>query len=245
MQLKKPPKPPKQTAGPLGLKKIRRAPIQKTKAAQSKNIKTKSEKTNPPAGTDRTLLQKLANQKQAIETLQAGEEKFRRLFEQSNDAIIIHQGYRIIEVNTRACEMLGYSKENLLAMTVLDLTAAQNRSLVDQRVRSASQAETPLVFETQWKKADGQTIDIELSTRALDAENNIIQGIGRDITTRKQAEARLKRQATQASFLSQVARRISNELNLNDLLTAIVKAIYETFGYYSIALLLMDETGKS
>jgi PAS domain S-box-containing protein len=197
------------------------------------------------AGADHNFSQKIAEQNRLIETLQAGEEKFRRLFEQSNDAVIIHQGYRIIEANTRACEMLGYAKEELLSMSVLDLTAAQNRPLIDQRVRSASLAETPLLYETQWKKADGQTIDIELSTRALDAKNNIIQGIGRDITARKQAFARLKRQATQATFLSQVARRISSELNLNDLLTATVNTIYETFGYYNIALLLMDERGKS
>ncbi|RPI76868.1 MAG: GAF domain-containing protein, partial [Desulfobacteraceae bacterium] len=176
--------------------------------------------------------------------LKQSEERYRNLFEQSNDAVIIHQGQKIVEVNSRASGMLGYTKTEMLAMNVLDLTASLDPALIDERVHKASVSETPLIFETRWKKADGSMIDIELSSRALDIRNNIIQGIGRNITARKQVEADLKRQTRQVTFLNRIARRISGELNLKDLLATTVKIIYETFSFYSIALLLADEKSE-
>jgi PAS domain S-box-containing protein len=53
---------------------------------------------------------------------QASEEVHQALFEQAADGIFIanRQG-RYIEVNQRGCEMLGYTREELLGLTMLDL----------------------------------------------------------------------------------------------------------------------------
>ena len=48
------------------------------------------------------------------------------------------------------------------------------------------------MFETQFKKADGTIVDVEVSSRVIDDEEKIIQGIVRDITERKRAEEALR-----------------------------------------------------
>ena len=54
------------------------------------------------------------------ETLRRSEERFRRIFEYSNDAIFLidPDQDRIFNVNERACRMLGYSREELLALPI-------------------------------------------------------------------------------------------------------------------------------
>ena len=48
----------------------------------------------------------------AFNDLHQSEYRFRSLFEQSNDAIIIHQSKQLIDVNQKACDLLGYGKEH-------------------------------------------------------------------------------------------------------------------------------------
>ena len=49
-----------------------------------------------------------------------------------------------------------------------------------------------LQFETQWIKADGTQIDVEISSNIMDFKNRLTQGIIRDITERKRAEQELR-----------------------------------------------------
>jgi len=125
--------------------------------------------------------------KRAEQALRESEERFSKLFEQSNDAILIHKSGQIIDVNQRACEMLGYSKDQLRAMAIEDLHPEKNHTEFWRRIDTA-QRERSLVFETQFKKADGTIVDVEVSSRVIDDEEKIIQGIARDITDRKRAE---------------------------------------------------------
>ena len=70
----------------------------------------------------RTSIDNLSNENAKHEEtereLQAREEHFRRLFEHSNDAVFIYnfEG-EILDVNSKACDMLDYSKEDLLKIS--------------------------------------------------------------------------------------------------------------------------------
>jgi len=59
------------------------------------------------------------------ERLQRSEERYRRLFEESNDAIFIHDpAGRLVDVNSRACEVLGYEKDELIGRDLFSLHPA-------------------------------------------------------------------------------------------------------------------------
>ena len=127
--------------------------------------------------------------KQRTRELSESEEKYRALFEQSIDAVIIHEGGKIKEVNNRTCEILGYSKEKLLTMSVLDLHQADEQEVVKNRL---ARKEKRARFETRLLKADGTDIDVEIRSEILDFEKRNVQAVIRDITERKRAENRLR-----------------------------------------------------
>ncbi|RPI73320.1 MAG: PAS domain S-box protein, partial [Desulfobacteraceae bacterium] len=124
--------------------------------------------------------------------LLASEERFRLLFEYSNDAVFIHdlQG-RILDVNNRACEMLGYNREELIKMPLQALRPAVEWDASRQGLEE-TRAKGHTRFESCFKKKDGSIVDVEISARVVDAKKGIVQGIARDITERNQAFAVLQ-----------------------------------------------------
>src|SRR6185437_5390346 len=66
----------------------------------------------------------ITEQQRATQALRDSEQRFRDLFEQSNDAILVHDREgRVLGVNARACELLGWSREELLRRSVFELQA--------------------------------------------------------------------------------------------------------------------------
>jgi diguanylate cyclase (GGDEF)-like protein/PAS domain S-box-containing protein len=146
--------------------------------------------------------QEIAERKRAEEALQENEKKFRILFEQSNDAIFIHddQGH-MLDVNPRAMDMLGYSREEMLALpttdyhppeVVKDAIVAFNKLVKTGHVR----------FDSKFRKKDGSVIDVEISVRLIETGSAVFQALARDITERKRAEQALREnEVIFASFL--------------------------------------------
>ena len=134
----------------------------------------------------------ITERKQAEEALRESEARFRRLFEHSNDAIFIHtlEG-KIRDVNIRACEMLGCTKNDFLEQTISQLHPKESLQEAEGAIRETSE-KGAVRFETKFKKADGSTLDVEISSRVVDSEKGIVQGIVRDISPRKKAEKALR-----------------------------------------------------
>ena len=78
-----------------------------------------------------------------------------------HDAILIHVAGKIRDVNQRACEMLGYDKDEFLAMEIKDLHPQKNHKESKERVSTAKTGK-PLQFETQFLKSDGTILDVEV-----------------------------------------------------------------------------------
>ncbi len=75
-------------------------------------------------GTERyvVLVRDITERKAAEDALRESEANYRGIFEGVQDAIMV-QGLdrQILDVNQRACEMYGYTREQLLALTIADL----------------------------------------------------------------------------------------------------------------------------
>ncbi len=157
--------------------------------------KTKEQLVSELAG----LRQRLAGletseteRKKGEEALRESEERFRRLFEQSNDAVFIHdlEG-KLLDVNSMACDLLGYHKDALLKIPVSTLHPEEELPASKKAFQTV--IETGSVrFESKFKKADGTTIDVDISSRLIDPESGLVQGIARDITERKKIEQQLE-----------------------------------------------------
>jgi len=160
------------------------------------------------------------------EVLRKSEERFRKLFEQSNDAILIHNlNGQITEVNNRACEMLGYSRAQLLTMQVSSLHPKECLSDSAKALHNLGENHSAR-FESLFKKVDGSIINVEISSRVVNIEEGVIQSIVRDITGRKKAQRELEDayqklketqeqliQSAKMAAMGQLAAGISHELN--------------------------------
>jgi PAS domain S-box-containing protein len=135
----------------------------------------------------------MTERKRAEESLKKSENKFRNLFNNASDAIAIHdmKGH-FFEVNDTICNRLGYSREELLHMTPLDIDTEENANIFKERLNMLKK-QGYLTFETAHVSRDGKVIPVEVYSRIIDYEGNqTVLSVARDITERKQAEALLK-----------------------------------------------------
>ena len=107
----------------------------------------------------------------------------------SNEAVLLLDGDgRILQVNDRAAQMYGWSREELLRLSIRDLRAPDERASLDghlQAVRSAGE----LRLETTHARKDGTTFAVESSGRLVGTHHAPqFQVIVRDIDARKASE---------------------------------------------------------
>ncbi|WP_321417960.1 PAS domain S-box protein [uncultured Methanomethylovorans sp.] len=139
------------------------------------------------------------------------EKKYRSLVEQSTDAIFINKpDGQILDANEKACEMLGYTKEQFRSMSVVDLLIPEKRELGCQIMDSFKNSGT-VRGETQYLTANGNIIDVEINATILAGYHDVAQAIVRDITDRKRMEESL----LQAKTIAEAANHTKSEFLAN------------------------------
>ncbi|ABE53066.1 PAS domain S-box protein [Methanococcoides burtonii] len=117
---------------------------------------------------------------------------FRSLFEESNDAVLIHiQDGTILNINKKACEMLGYERStlcNINAYSLYDEKLYDGLPVFARKVLSEKFAHS----KSCMIRADGSIIDVSISSSFVDRNKGVIQSIVRDITVEKEAEQELR-----------------------------------------------------
>ncbi len=137
------------------------------------------------------------------------EDKFREFLEEAPDAFFAHdlEG-RFTDVNRKACNSLGYSREELINMTVMDIE--QDFDLPATRAFWAqTQPGETLLLLGQHRRKDGTVfpVEVHLSVYIIDG-NPIILALAHDITSRQQAERRQERMTKLYRALSEVNQAI-------------------------------------
>lgn len=117
--------------------------------------------------------------------------RFRSAMDATADAIVlVNRGtMRLIEVNATACDMFGYTREEMLQMDPARLGAATLEQLRDAYDALIAGGGANEVTETQVLRKDGSALEVEAHRHAhrSGAEWTIVSVL-RDITERKQAQ---------------------------------------------------------
>jgi PAS domain S-box-containing protein len=136
--------------------------------------------------------------------LRSSQEQFKEIFEGAGDGVFVSDDAgRFVDVNRAGCELLGYSRTELLALSVADIIAAEDMprsTSVGSRARDAA-----IKGDWRLRRKDGAWIDVEISARALSDGRQL--AIVRDVTERKQAHERLLRQVGEETTRAEVAER--------------------------------------
>ncbi len=139
----------------------------------------------------------ITERERMVEALRESEERYRKLFENANDALATFTlDGTITTVNRAAERLLGWSREELLGQHVSKFATPASVALAAERAQRflAGERLASSTFETELVHKDGRLVMVEARTRAIrDAAGKPVgfQGIYRDVTERKRMEAAL------------------------------------------------------
>ncbi|MCD4821611.1 MAG: PAS domain S-box protein [Methanococcoides sp.] len=131
----------------------------------------------------------ITERKQIETALQISEQKFRTFFNNSNDPTLIYDFDGIIlEVNEVACEFTGYSRDEMLSMSVMDLDSPEKAARLADNIRQLQKGKRA-IFESIALCKDGTLVPIELSNSVIEYDGKTaVLSTSRNLTERKQAE---------------------------------------------------------
>jgi two-component system cell cycle sensor histidine kinase/response regulator CckA len=99
---------------------------------------------------------------------------------------------RFLDVNTKACQELGYTRQELLALTVPDIDPEASAEGVQAFIRELRAAAGSLTYESHHRRKDGSIFPVEISVRMVAVDRDYIVTVVRNISERKRTEAALR-----------------------------------------------------
>ncbi len=140
----------------------------------------------------------ITNRKKMESALKESEERFRQVFENSGDGIIIISldNYSILQANKALCNMLGYTEKELKKLKLADITLLDEQTIQKERLREHAQGKVEQIeFEKSYITKNGRTVwGYMTGSLVRDAFGKPLYGIGviKDTTKHKQAEEELR-----------------------------------------------------
>lgn len=136
------------------------------------------------------FIRDITERKKAAETIKLNEEKYRTLVEQAVDAIALYDAAgRILDVNSGAVELLGYSKDELANMSLSQILTAKELSASPVRYDVLSGGAST-VKQRIMKRKDGTEVQTEVRSQKL--PDGRFLSVIRDLTDRIDAQKKLQ-----------------------------------------------------
>lgn len=154
--------------------------------------------------------------------LRASEERFQSLFELSPDAIVvINSRGELVDANDAACQLAGYSKEEMLKIPAADFVAPDNLSQALAGMSAAGNGET-VRMQIEFLNSKQERVPTELLGRRIEsADGALYYGVLRDISDRLAKERQLreskeaaeKANIAKSDFLANMSHEMRTPLN--------------------------------
>lgn len=113
---------------------------------------------------------------------------FRTAMDTTADAVFLINcnTLRFIEVNATACNLLGYTREELLAVSLAPSKVRENLALIFDTI---NEVKSNLLTETRLRRKDGSEVQVEVHKQTMESNTQwILVGVVSDITERKRAQ---------------------------------------------------------
>ncbi|WP_094228705.1 PAS domain S-box protein [Methanolobus psychrotolerans] len=182
--------------------------------------------------------------KEAEYTIIAREELYRTTIETSIDGYWhLDMEGRICEVNDAYCRLTGYTREELLGMSISDLDVNEDPEQAAAHICKVKERGIDR-FETKHQTKDGRILTIEVSTAYSEKAGQGLFCFLRDITERKQAEEREQHLKQVLLAVRNVNQLLVRENDPDRLIEQACSNLTGTLGYYNAWMVLLDTNGS-
>lgn len=153
----------------------------------------------------------------SVKALRANERKYRNMFERSKDMVFTadRQG-RFKDVNSATTDLLGYTKEELMLISVYDLFIQKKEEERFMYFFTQRQEVNDLEAEIRTKQGEHRICVISASLERDNINQDYMQGIVHDITNLKKAEKatlQIEKLAATGRLVRTLAHEVRNPLN--------------------------------
>ncbi|MEN6443227.1 MAG: PAS domain S-box protein [Methanoregula sp.] len=189
----------------------------------------------------------ISDLRRSVEDLQDHENLFREVFNNANDAIVLHEigrdgmPGRILMVNDIACTKTGYSRDELLKMSATDLVVPTLLPKIEAIAKEAHEKGQAL-FRTTHQDKQGNTVPVELNVHIF-----MLQGkpvgltVVRNISERDKDVSRIHEAMARTETLVRVAARLNASLDPGEVMRGICEETAKTLNAPVVSLYLYDE----
>jgi two-component system, cell cycle sensor histidine kinase and response regulator CckA len=177
--------------------------------------------------------QQIRKGQQAEKQQHEAENRYRALFEQSPDGIVIldPETARPLEFNAAAHRQLGYSREEFAQLSLADIEANETPEQTRAAIAGVRQ-EGRRDFETRHRTRDGQIRHVHVTAQVVEVSGgSVYRCIWRDITERKQVEATLRQREEYFRALTERATDVTSLFNADGTIRYESPSVEQVLGY--------------
>jgi len=176
-----------------------------------------AERTAELTKTNEQLEREIIEREQMENALRESEEKYRELFENESDAVMIFDAasLQFEDANRATLDLYGYSKEEFLALNAEYISAEKEKTRIAIQKVKNEEPGSKHVPVRHFKKKDGTIFPGEISAGTfISGGRKKIIGAVRDITERKRAEEVLKKREAELEIRTNELEEVNSALRV-------------------------------